>query len=493
MMDFKQWVSGTDWIPQFDLVTGKTGAPAFRLETNKKDITGKIQSRLMSLTLTDNRGLESDQLDIELDDADGNLIFPSRGDILALELGWHGHPLTPKGKFVVDEIEHSGAPDRLTIRARSADFRGDLNVKREESYHKLTLENIVSTIAARNKLTFQISNELKGISVHIDQTNESDVSFLTRVAKQEGAIASVKNGELLLICQGKNKTVSGTPIDPVVITRESGDSHRFSLSDREAYTGVTAQWLDTKTASKQTVTYKREESEKNKVDVSVHYESSKTESSAKNHLLKNEMPSKLDDPSKYKDGKKIKKEQGKNKKTGAVDLSKKNPKSKEGKKSPYDKTRHKSENRHNTNTSNHRDESHSYEEKQESVNESHQTTTIQQQKQEYLKGTAENILTLSRIYQNKKDAERAAKAAWDKIQRGAAQFSITLARGRADIYPETPVQIKGFKKQIDETDWTIVKVTHNLNDSGFTTSLDLEVKLDEVELKPETKDPKINT
>ncbi|PHM68311.1 phage late control D family protein [Xenorhabdus sp. KJ12.1] len=484
MIDFNQWVPSTDSVPRFDLVTGKDGMPAFRLEANKQDITNNIRSRLMSLTLTDNRGSESDQLDIELDDADGNLIFPLRGDILTLELGWHGHPLTPKGKFVVDEIEHSGAPDRLTIRARSADFRGDLNAKREVSYHKITLESLVSTIAMRNQLTFKISNELKGISMHIDQTNESDISLLTRIAKQEGAIASVKNGELLFICQGKNKTSSGTAIEPVVITRESGDSHRFSLSDREAYTGVKAQWLDTKTASKQTVTYKRDVTKKSTVEVSVHYESSKTQSATKKNQT-----SFTPDLSNHKNEQKLKK--GKDNKPGSIDLSKKNPKSKEEKKSPYDKTRHKGENRHNKNTG--KTGKRSYEEQRKSVKESHQTTTAKQEAKGYLQGSPENILTLSRIYQNKEDAERAAKAAWDKIQRGVAEFSITLAKGRADIYPEKPVHIKGFKPQINDTDWTIVKVTHNLNDSGFTTSLDLEVKLDEVEIKPEAKDPKINT
>ncbi|MDE9500167.1 phage late control D family protein, partial [Xenorhabdus bovienii] len=90
----------------------------------------------MSLTLTDNRGFEADQLDLELDDSDGKLDLPSRGNILTLELGWYGQALTPKGKFVVDEIEHSGAPDRLTVRARSADLRGKLNTKHDKSYHK---------------------------------------------------------------------------------------------------------------------------------------------------------------------------------------------------------------------------------------------------------------------------------------------------------------------------------------------------------------------
>ena len=65
---------------------------------------------------------------------------------------------------------------------------------------------------------------------------------------------------------------------------------------------------------------------------------------------------------------------------------------------------------------------------------------------------------------------RAAQAKWDKLQRGVAEFSITLAPGRADLFTCTRV---GFKRVID---WLISKVTHNLNNSGFTTGLELEVK-----------------
>nr|WP_244182523.1 contractile injection system protein, VgrG/Pvc8 family [Xenorhabdus beddingii] len=132
----------------------------------------------------------------------------------------------------------------------------------------------------------------------------------------------------------------------------------------------------------------------------------------------------------------------------------------------------------------------SSEEQSQSTTEHHQTTTVKQESASYLAGTQENVLTLSRVYSDKESAERAAKAAWEKMQRGAAQFSITLAKGRADIYPETPVQLKGFKQEIDGTHWTLVKVTHNLNDGGFTTSLDLEIKIDDVELK--TEDTGIN-
>lgn len=66
-----------------------------------------------------------------------------------------------------------------------------------------------------------------------------------------------------------------------------------------------------------------------------------------------------------------------------------------------------------------------------------------------------------------------------------AEFSISLATGRADIYTETPVKVSGFKRVIDEQDWTITKVTHFLNNSGFTTSLELEVRLSDVEYETE--------
>ncbi|OKP01226.1 phage late control D family protein [Xenorhabdus eapokensis] len=489
MSDFEKWIPDTDWVPQFDLVIGKVNKPAFRFEINNKDISGKIQSRLMSLTLTDNRGLESDQLDIELDDADGMLVMPRRGNILTLELGWHGHSLTPKGKFVVDEIEHVGAPDRLTIRARSADFRGDLNVKREASYHKCTLGSIVSTIAARNKLAFKISSELENIAMHIDQTNESDVSFLTRLAKQEGAIASVKNGELLFVQQGQNKTVNGKHISPVLITRKSGDNHRFSLSDREAYTGVVAQWMDTRTATKQTVKLKRMASEEGKVELAVEYESGSSQSSDKNSSQTNKKTTKKEDASSGKkqpqSSKKEKDLKPKPPAPGKVNLAKKNPNTKGRGKPAYIKKGNKNKNKNKGNGSIeieadlNIEASLSYEEQRESTVEHHQTTTEQQESASYLVGTQENILTLSRIYSNKESAERAAIAVWKKMQRGAAQFSITLALGRADIYPETPIQLEGFKPEIDETDWTLVKVTHTLNNSGFTTSLDLEIKIDE--------------
>ena len=104
---------------------------------------------------------------------------------------------------------------------------------------------------------------------------------------------------------------------------------------------------------------------------------------------------------------------------------------------------------------------------------------------EYMTGEADNVFAITTVYASKAQAMRAALAKWDKLQRGVAEFSISLAMGRADLYPETPVAVKGFKRVIDEQAWTITKVTHSLSDSGYTTALELEVKLSDVEYEEE--------
>lgn len=384
-------------ITGMNIQAGARVAPAYMLTLDGEDITQNFSDRLIGLTMTDNRGFEADQLDIALDDTDGLVELPPRGASLTLWLGWQGSALINKGSFTVDEIEHRGAPDTLTIRGRSADFRGSLNSRGEQSWHDTTLGVIVETIAQRNKLTASVADALKAIAIpHIDQTQESDAAFLSRLAERNGASVSVKAGKLLFLKAGSAMTASGKPIPQMTVERGDGDRHQFAIADREAYTGVTAKWLHTRDPKpqKQKVKLKRKPKEQ--------------------HLRALQHP--------------------KAAKTSIKAKKKKEQEAREG---------------------------------------------------EYMAGESDNVLELTTIYATKAQAMRAAQAKWDKIQRGVAEFSITLATGRADLFPETPVAVKGFKRVIDEQAWIISRVVHSLNGSGFTTGLELEVKVSDVEYESE--------
>lgn len=92
-------------------------------------------------------------------------------------------------------------------------------------------------------------------------------------------------------------------------------------------------------------------------------------------------------------------------------------------------------------------------------------------------GSAENVFELTTVYASEEQALRAAEAKWRALQRGTVNFSIQLALGRADLYPETPVLVNGFKRVIDEQAWIINEVVHTLSESGFTTQLKLELNV----------------
>ena len=44
-------------------------------------------------------------------------------------------------------------------------------------------------------------------------------------------------------------------------------------------------------------------------------------------------------------------------------------------------------------------------------------------------------------------------------------------------------KVSGFKQEIDAAEWTIATVTHSLSGQGFTTALELEVKIDNLTIE----------
>lgn len=238
-------------------------APTFVVTVDGSDITRSIDARLISLELAEGRGDEADQLDITLDDSDGRLALPPRGARISLLLGWVGESLVDKGDFEVDEIEHSGAPDQVRVSARAADMRGPIRRRTDHSWHQQTLSQIVRAIAARNGLGAKVADALAGTVIeHIDQTNESDLHFVSRLARQFDATATVKKRTLIVLPIDSHTTADGQALEQVTITRAAGDQHRWHSADRDSYSGVRASWYDKRTARRRHVRAGSEQNEK---------------------------------------------------------------------------------------------------------------------------------------------------------------------------------------------------------------------------------------
>lgn len=234
--------------------------PAWRVTLDGADLTAKIRPRLVSLTLSEKRGDEADQLDIVLDDSDGGLAIPPEGAVLVVALGWESGPdvtvgLAEKGAFKVDEVTHTGPPDTVRIRARAADFTSKIRNRRETSWKDTTLGAVLRDVAGRNSLKPSIARDLAAIALAVvTQSRESDLAFIKRLGREHDAVATIKAGALIVTRKGSAKTAGGKDLPALTFTRRSGDSHTWTRQKREGQAGVAASWHDKKSAKRQTFT-----------------------------------------------------------------------------------------------------------------------------------------------------------------------------------------------------------------------------------------------
>lgn len=250
-------------------MTGPIGNIAdWRITLDGTDLSDRLRPRLISLSLSEKRGDEADQLDIVLADTDGLLAIPKEGAILAVQLGWRqGRDVTAglieKGSYRVDDVSHAGPPDQITIRARAADFTSAIRNRRSHSWKNTTLGTVLQAIAGRNGLAARVAPALAAIALPaLTQSRESDIAFLRRLGADHDAVATIKSGHLIFARKGAGETTGGRPLPAVTIRRSDADSHAWQRQQRDGQQGVQADWQDRRGAQRQTVTVGAEDGAK---------------------------------------------------------------------------------------------------------------------------------------------------------------------------------------------------------------------------------------
>lgn len=240
--------------------------PVFRITANRQDITDTIQARLVSLSITDESGFQSDRLDLVLADHDDDapIQMPPTGAELDVWLGYDDQAARV-GLFIVDALELSGPPDRLTIRAKAApqDASGSgagstrplLQTHKTRSWEPMTLGELARSIAAEHGLGAAVAPSLASIQLpHVDQVAESDMNLLTRLANNYDAIAKPAGGYLVLAKRGESKTASGAPLPGIVLRPVDVTTRRMTLEKRDKAGTVVAVWHDVAAAVYREVT-----------------------------------------------------------------------------------------------------------------------------------------------------------------------------------------------------------------------------------------------
>lgn len=175
---------------------------------NGKQITKIFTGKIVSATYSDGASGELDDLSLVLEDRAGqwNATWaPREGDTIAVAFETTDQLATgvvkkfKLGKFYVDELEVSGPPSLVTVRATSHPASSEVKqTKRTKVWEKVTLKRIAEDMAKRAgfKLVYDVT--FNPTYDRIDQTEQTDTAFLYQQAAKEGVGIKVANGKLVL-------------------------------------------------------------------------------------------------------------------------------------------------------------------------------------------------------------------------------------------------------------------------------------------------------
>ena len=230
--------------------------PVFEIIADNSRVTEAIRSRFKSLTITDAAGYESDQLTLELADTPDPITgqkieLPRKGVMLQVSLGYRlgdKASVLPAGRWIVDEVEPSGGVggDVINITANGANFTSALKEKKTRAWKDIDLPGIMETIGSEHKLTVKVQEQFKKVVFdQLDQTGESDINLITRLAKDHDALGKIVGDVLVFNPRNSGKNSSGQNL-PMVALGYPGNVSTWRLNQptRTKYSSVAAKWYD---------------------------------------------------------------------------------------------------------------------------------------------------------------------------------------------------------------------------------------------------------
>ncbi|MBT2131238.1 hypothetical protein KKW20_08905 [Planktotalea lamellibrachiae] len=132
---------------------------------------------------------------------------------------------------------------------------GGIRDRKTRSWEKASVQDIVEKIAGEHGLKPVVGDSVKSAFFeYLAQTSESDLHFLTRLAKDLDAVAKPAGGALVFMARGEGKAADGSALPVTTVFQHEIDTGSWSLPQRGKYGRVIAEWGDKGAGSLNTVT-----------------------------------------------------------------------------------------------------------------------------------------------------------------------------------------------------------------------------------------------
>jgi phage protein D len=214
---------------------------------------GTNEGPLLSISITDNEDRKSDSCELELDNRD-YIPSPGKGSMLQVWLGYAETGVFDMGMYQVESWTKKGMPKTLTVSAKAAGLTTGIKAPKSRSYHQKSVSDIVQYIAGRNGLQAIVNGDVGGLMPgHLDQSSESDLNFLTRLAGRVGGKFKVANNTIIFNKGGSGMLPSGGAAPSFTLTPIGLIDWSCTGSARGEYGSVSVPWQNTQTGEREWV------------------------------------------------------------------------------------------------------------------------------------------------------------------------------------------------------------------------------------------------
>ncbi|HBC3457079.1 TPA: phage late control D family protein [Vibrio parahaemolyticus] len=223
-----------------------------------------INANLMSFERIDASGIKSDSLRLTVSVANDSGT-PKEGAELTWFEGYDGNVIN-KGTFKITRVVPQLFPPQITIVATAAPFviddKTEFKARRSRSWDGITFGDLFREVVLTHGFSPRVDPELESKSFeHVEQTDETDSAFLTRIARKHDAVAKPVDSLYVLARRGKVKTITGQDLPEVTVYRPynnepTNPGFSNALVDKPSkhrFNGVRAKWLNQDTGEEQEV------------------------------------------------------------------------------------------------------------------------------------------------------------------------------------------------------------------------------------------------
>lgn len=210
---------------------------------NGHDATGFMRPSLLEFTCTGYASGKADEVELVLQDREGlwnNAWRPEPGMRLAASLTLSDWPeeqtavVVDFGAFSIDELEFFGPPDKVRIKGACSTLTKALREEyKTRGWENYSLKRVAGQIAVEHGLEL-LYRGAEGAFARRDQRNESDISFLHRLAEEWGMYCRVHDDKLALT--DKRQAESAEP--KIEICRRGGAFSPTRYSNRLTSSGT---------------------------------------------------------------------------------------------------------------------------------------------------------------------------------------------------------------------------------------------------------------